>query len=75
MTKESYLSIRNSVDADVTPVLHYYYNKSTAWTVKALSLEEFRYAWSGWIQNPLMLIKYGAMLTSVFNELDKEFGI
>ena len=72
MTREQYLEIRNNHDADIMPVMFYYYNRRAS---KEVFFDVFVKEFSRYVTEGVGVFTYHNTITKVFRELDKEFNI
>lgn len=75
MTKEEFLKIRDNNTMDVVPLLHYYHNISIKHNQKELSIDEFRIAYSHWLQIPIVAISHANIISTVIKKLEIHFKI
>lgn len=75
MTKEEFIKRRDDHTADVIPLLHFYHNLCVGVNQKELSLEEFRKAYSMWLQIPIIAMTQGVIIYKVINNLQIHFKI
>jgi hypothetical protein len=72
MTREQYLQIRNDHEADIMPVMFYYFNKRAR---NSIFFDAFAEAFTFYVTSGVGVFTYSNTITKVFTELDKEFNI
>lgn len=75
LTKKQYLEIRDNNSMDVMPVLCAYHNYALNGKGRKLNIKEFTVAYSEWLKIPIVALSYGNIISTVFKQMDKFYGI
>ena len=75
MTKEEFIEIRDTNTKDVMPILCFYHNLNLKFNQTELTLDEFREAYTKWLQIPLVAMHQGMIINETINKLNKYYDL